>query len=103
LVDEPLTLKDGGRPDQLSFQYRQGIDKFRIYSIKKILDAGVLDEKQRQLAVEELDKKCKIYGQGCIKHGKSEEGAFYLKMTSRLNKLAHSAIPEFRDYPLCQH
>ena len=87
LVNEALTIKDGGRPDQLSFIHRQGIDKFRIYSIKKILGAGILDEKQRQLAAEELERKCKIYGNGCLKHGKTDEGEFYLKLPSEFNRL----------------
>ena len=38
LIDKPLTLKDGGRPDQLSFIYRTGMDKFRIQAIVKVLE-----------------------------------------------------------------
>ncbi|MDX1775470.1 MAG: glycosyltransferase, partial [Desulfobulbales bacterium] len=36
LVDQPLTIKDGGRDDQLSSLYRVGMDKFRIRAIMKM-------------------------------------------------------------------
>jgi glycosyltransferase involved in cell wall biosynthesis len=99
LIDQPLTLKDGGRPDQLSFRYAQGIDKFRIYSIKKILEEDNLTNPQRQLAIGELDRKCRIYGQGCIKHHKIEEGNFYLKLAYRFNLKPAIAIVAGKDYP----
>lgn len=78
LVDEPLTIKDGGRDDQLSVRYRIGMDKYRIRAILKILDSGVLSEEQERSAVAELERKCIIYGNGCIKHGRVEEGEYYL-------------------------
>ena len=84
LVDKPLTLKDGGRPDQVSSQYAQGMDKFRISSIKRLLDEDRLNGQQRKLAIEELEKKCQVYGEGCIKHGRREEGDFYLRIVGEL-------------------
>jgi glycosyltransferase involved in cell wall biosynthesis len=80
LVDEPLTLKDGGRDDQVSTIYRTGMDKFRIQAILKILDSKTLSEEQTKLALNELERKCRIYGAGCIKHGKEEEGRYYLDL-----------------------
>ena len=80
LIDLPLTSKDGGRPDQLSSIHATGMDKYRIQSIKKLLDRGLLDEKQQDLATKELRKKCRIYGNGCIKHGREEEGRYYLNL-----------------------
>ena len=82
LLDEPLTLKDGGRPDQVSFIYATGMDRFRIYSILKILDSGTLTQKQISLAGSELKRKCRIYGRGCIKYGREEEGRKYLEMAA---------------------
>jgi glycosyltransferase involved in cell wall biosynthesis len=78
LVNKPLTLKDGGRDDQLSSIYRMGMDKFRIKAIKKMLESGSMTERQWQLAVQELERKCMIYGNGCIKHGRTAEGEYYL-------------------------
>ena len=78
LIDKPLTLKDGGRVDQLSSIYRMGMDKYRIKAIMKLLESGRMTEDQRQLAERELERKCMIYGKGCIKHGKTAEGEYYL-------------------------
>jgi len=78
LVDMPLTFKEGGRADQVSSIYRMGMDKFRINSIMKILASGSLSEEQTGLAGRELERKCMIFGTGCIKHGRVEEGEYYL-------------------------
>ncbi len=80
-IDKPLTLKNGGRLDQLSFIYRTGMDKFRIQAIVKILETGnILSDEQRGFAMEELKRKCRIYGNGCIKHGREKEGEYYLSL-----------------------
>jgi glycosyltransferase involved in cell wall biosynthesis len=80
LVDLPLTVKNGGRPDQLSVRYRMGMDKYRIHSLVKLLTGRGLSAEQARLAVRELERKCVIYGQGCIKHGREEEGRVYLRL-----------------------
>ena len=81
LVDRPLTLKEGGRPDQLSSIYRVGMDRYRIQSLLKILtEADLLSPEQRRLALAELERKCRIYGEGCRKHGRAEEADYYLSL-----------------------
>jgi len=81
LVDMPLTFKDGGREDQMSRIHRVGMDKLRIQALLKILSGPfLLNGEQKILAVRELEKKCRIYGEGCIKHGKIEEGRCYLEL-----------------------
>ena len=80
LVDHALTLKEGGRPDQLSRIYRQGMDRFRIRSLCNLLKSDLLSPDQRQETMAELERKCRIYGNGCIKHGRQREGERYLKM-----------------------
>jgi hypothetical protein len=80
LVDQPLTYKDGGRDDQISSLYRVGMDKFRIKAIMKMLAAGELTEEQKEAAMVELQRKCRIYGKGCIKHGRVEEGDYYINL-----------------------
>lgn len=87
LVDQPLTLKDGGRDDQLSSLYRQGMDKFRIQAIMKMLAAGSLNEVQKEAAISELQRKCMIYGTGCIKHGRVDEGRYYLHLPETAGSL----------------
>lgn len=86
LIDRPLTLKDGGRPDQLSYIHRIGIDKYRIQAITKIINSGTLDHTQKSLAFCELQKKCLIYGEGCIKHGRKDEGRYYLSLPTKIIK-----------------
>ncbi|MCL2459421.1 MAG: glycosyltransferase family 2 protein [Desulfobulbus sp.] len=83
LVPERLTGKDGGRPDQLSAIHRQGMDVFRIRALCALLDAGGLRPDQRCAAVAELARKCRIYGQGCGKHGRLEEGERYFNLAAR--------------------
>lgn len=86
LIDRPLTRKDGGRDDQLSRRYRVGMDSFRIKALRKCILSGVLSREQEGMALRELARKCRIYGEGCIKHGRSEEGGEYLKMPDEILK-----------------
>ncbi|WP_310598663.1 glycosyltransferase family A protein [Desulfobulbus sp.] len=83
LVPDRLTGKDGGRPDQLSAIHRQGMDVFRIRALAALLDSGVLRPDQRRAAAAELARKCRIYGQGCDKHGRPEEGERYFNLAAR--------------------
>ncbi len=86
LVDEPLTLKDGGRRDQLSAIHRLGMDTWRIRSICNLLDNCRLSTEQYQLALAELRGKCTIYGNGCIKHGRPDEGEQFLALPEKYAK-----------------
>ncbi len=79
LIEQPLTYKDGGRPDQVSFIHKVGMDKLRIQAIEKILRMELQPE-QRQQALAELKKKCLVYGRGCIKHGRLEEGRYFQEL-----------------------
>lgn len=83
LVDEPLTVKNGGRSDQLSVIHRLGMDKYRIRSLVRLLAETDLSSAQRAMALTELERKCTIYGRGCIKHGRPEEGRQFLRMANR--------------------
>lgn len=85
LVPERLTIKEGGRDDQVSYQYRVGMDKLRIASLLKLISNDQLNSSQKQLAVEELVKKAQIYGKGCVKHNNLEEGHYYLKLAENFS------------------
>ncbi len=80
LVEESLTIKEGGREDQVSFQYQMGMDKLRIQAIAHLLEDTPLTREQHDLALQELRQKCLVYGRGCIRHGKGEEGRKYLDL-----------------------
>jgi glycosyltransferase involved in cell wall biosynthesis len=78
LIDKPYTIKNGGHSDQLSGFHSQ--DKFRIRSLKNLLDTASLTRDQVVKVKNVLKKKCVIYGNGCIKRGRQEEGKFYLNL-----------------------
>ncbi len=83
-VDRPLTIKAGGRPDQVSVRFRAGMDKFRIRALVKLLGGQDLSEEQRSLARRELVRKCRIYGNGCVKYGRPEEGRYYAELAAEV-------------------
>lgn len=78
LIDKPYTIKYGGHPDQLSGMHSQ--DKYRIRSIMNLVDSGKLTLSQEAAARNVLCKKLEIYGNGCIKRARVEEGRAYLKL-----------------------
>ncbi len=75
LVPEPLVIKRGGHPDQLSRQW--GIDRWRIRALCKLLEESELPAAYRQAAREVLAAKCAIYAQGCEKRGRLAEAEYY--------------------------
>ncbi|MCG6534054.1 MAG: glycosyltransferase family 2 protein, partial [Syntrophales bacterium LBB04] len=82
LIDRPLVVKRGGHRDQLS-RTIPALDRYRIRALLKLLDSGRLTQTQQLLVFKALKEKCRIYGQGCIKHGKTEEGEVYMKLSDQ--------------------
>jgi hypothetical protein len=76
LIDTPCTIKHGGHEDQLSAHHSQ--DKYRIASLVGLIESGSLSREQERMAASVLEKKCWIYGNGCLKRGRIEEGQHYL-------------------------
>jgi hypothetical protein len=83
LIDKKLVVKEGGHPDQLS-RGVIGMDQYRIRALVKLLESGVLNENQREAAIRELTFKCTVYGDGCLKRGKIEEGNRYLRLPQEI-------------------
>ncbi len=83
LVNQPLTVKEGGREDQLSALHRLGMDKYRIYALRKLLKSAALTREQDKQARQELARKCRIYGNGCLKHGRVAEGCEFLELAAQ--------------------
>jgi len=84
LVEQPLTIKEGGRCDQVSYKFRVGMDRYRIKSLERLIQSGVLNDSQRFFAIQELTRKIQIFAQGCIKHGNEATGRKYLKKLESL-------------------
>ncbi|MFH1091695.1 MAG: glycosyltransferase [Pseudomonadota bacterium] len=79
LVDRPLVIKTGGHKDQLS-RTTVGLDKYRVASLLKILSSDWLSPEQTRAARAELAAKARVYGQGCLKRGRREEGEYHLRL-----------------------
>lgn len=70
-LDEKLVVKYGGHADQLSRSV-EAIDRFRVYSMRKLLGSGVLSDEQVQMVREEMEKKVAVLMKGAIKRGNKE-------------------------------
>ena len=86
LVDEVLTTKHGGRDDQVSQQFKVGMDRFRIQALARMFSNTELTSQQRRAVGQVLLEKCLIYGRGCRKHGNEVEGDHYLELASYTNE-----------------
>lgn len=86
LLPEPLVIKRGGHSDQLSA--RKGIDRYRIEALEKLLNSGRLSPEQYNWTWKALQRKCQIYGQGCLKRGKVQEGERYLALPDKYRREA---------------
>jgi glycosyltransferase involved in cell wall biosynthesis len=84
LLREPLVIKRGGHPDQLSATVLT-LDRYRIEAIVKLLRGGALNLVQREEALKELARKCAIYGAGCGKRGNAEAARAVLALPEVLS------------------
>jgi glycosyltransferase involved in cell wall biosynthesis len=88
LLPEPLVVKRGGHPDQLSRQW--GIDRWRIRALLKLLQEPDLPGPYRETAVRILARKCSIYAQGCEKRQKIKEARYYRNLSKKAEKILFS-------------
>ncbi len=79
LIDQPLIVKTGGHPDQLSRQ--AGLDRYRIRSLSGLIASGRLSHTQRLQAIMVLKEKCRIYADGCRKRGRKDEADYFEELT----------------------
>jgi glycosyltransferase involved in cell wall biosynthesis len=75
LLPEKLIVKRGGHDNQLSAT--PALDKYRIYSLLKIMKECNLSDENKDKLVKVLKKKIRIYLNGCLKRGKKEEAIYY--------------------------
>ena len=78
LIDKPLIVKKGGHADQLSRM--KGLDRFRIRSLVKIINSGILTMVQKKAAISVLNRKCAIYANGCLKRNRPDEAMYYIQL-----------------------
>lgn len=89
-VPEPLVVKHGGRPDQLSV-VTPAIDRFRIRAIEKVLRHPDLCDEHRRAAISELVRKCRIVASGCVKRGKVSEAKQYRELAEAYARSLHQS------------
>ena len=80
-IPEALITKFGGHPDQLSHS-RWGMDRYRIYSLEKLLAAEVLRPSQEKLALEEILLKLSICLGGAHRRDRNMAVQKYEKKTA---------------------
>ncbi len=84
-IPEPLIVKRGGHPDQLS-QREWGNDRYRVAALLKIYASGVLDEAARRLTAAMICLKCRILENGFRKRQKLNEEKVYANLKEKFCK-----------------
>jgi glycosyltransferase involved in cell wall biosynthesis len=82
-LNEALTVKHGGHDDQLSGRI-DGIEKYRIRALEKIISCGNLCTDFLEEALQVYHTKASIYMEGCTKRGKHREAE---KLQARMQDL----------------
>ncbi|EMM73913.1 glycosyltransferase [Leptospira weilii] len=90
LLNEFLLVRYGGHKDQLSVRY-PAMDRFRIYSIIKLLNSNLLNEEQQNRAEKVLSIKWEILRQGRIKRNSWSEDLDFLLYSVMKDGLASSS------------
>jgi len=81
LLDKALIVKRGGHADQLSKM--EGLDRYRIQALIKILRSGKLTDEQSRATAAMLREKGQIYAHGCLKRGKTDEALHYQRLIEK--------------------
>jgi hypothetical protein len=42
--------------------------------------------------MDELERKCRIYGEGCLKHGRHDEGQYYLSLPGKVRDMIGESL-----------
>jgi glycosyltransferase involved in cell wall biosynthesis len=79
LLDEPLTVRRAGHPEQLSATV-VALDRFRILALAKLLADASLDAARRTAAAAVMAEKCLVYGKGLARRGRHDDAIFFAEM-----------------------
>lgn len=85
LIEKPLITRYGGHEDQLSRRFPV-MDQFRIKALQKILDSNMLSSSQKETALLELERKCRIVSLGAFRRKKIKEFEYYRNLSRTLSK-----------------
>ena len=90
-IEEKLIVKRGGHEDQLSRKF-WGMDRWRVHSLKKLLQENQMNEEQRGLVMEMLVEKCNILACGYEKRGKIRERDYYRSLKTSYSGLIGKSL-----------
>ena len=94
LLDEPLVTRRAGHADQLSSSV-PALDRFRVFSLMKLLANAGLSEARRDAVVKVIIEKCGILAKGARRRGLSSWSGLYENAPSiaqRRHTGSHDAI-----------
>jgi len=92
-VEKKLVIKYGGHADQLSHRY-WGMDRFRIYSLEKIISSGLINTFQHYAALSELENKLKVYITGARKRKKISDVKIFSEKLKRIRTQLKNFNPQ---------
>ena len=92
LVEEPLTIKRGGHPDQLSNTV-PALDRYRILALARLLQTTALRPIQQDHALRAMEQKCRIYSEGCRKRGREEEADAFRGLPEKVTRELALKVP----------
>lgn len=81
-IEKPLIIKYGGHADQLSKKY-EAMDRWRVYSLIKLLESKQLKLEQEIEVKKMINKKANILYNGAMKRGKLEDAKIYKEWTEK--------------------
>ena len=97
-LDEPLIVKVGGHPDQLS-RSLWGLDRYRLQALIKIYSSGQLTPQQQLWTARQIIEKLTILATGFANRGKSVEEANYRSMIQEWSGRLKEEIRGGKGYP----
>ena len=95
-VDEPLVIKNGGHPDQLSQKYL-GMEMWRILAILQLLNSNNLSTKKKQTAHDVFQKKITHTKNGMIKYNRKKFIEILENMEENQNSLNNNASTSIKN------
>ncbi len=88
-LEDKLIVKRGGHEDQLSRKF-WGMDRWRVYSLEKLLRGNDLNSPQREWVTDMLIEKSGILIQGFEKRGKTEDAEVYRNLLATYSRNVNS-------------
>lgn len=87
LLEQDLMTRHGGHEDQLSSRY-EAMDRFRVFSLGKVLLSGELTDQQQEQVLEVLGRKTEI-----LLNGAEKRGLIFEELSCLFRQLLQRSLP----------